>query len=204
MRWSGRPGVERPPVWRARPRRSTQAGSMPGAPTARRETRWPRPVVARRVVDLPHSLRRPAGEEMRVVRRRPRWISGQGRLQFGGGFGVSLAQIQQSSQSHPRFDDCGIDRERAAIQPLGLGVIPGERLLPTGADLAANRDPVLARAPVLAGIDLSDPRPRRAVPVRMAVIPNRVIGRSGDRRSQYLQHVPTKKEKSHGRKPRRE
>jgi carboxyl-terminal processing protease len=34
------------------------------------------------------------------------------------------------------------------------GVVPDQQLLPTGADLAAGRDPVLARAAALAGIDL--------------------------------------------------
>ena len=36
----------------------------------------------------------------------------------------------------------------------GAGVVPDETLLPTGADLAAGRDPVLARAAALAGIEL--------------------------------------------------
>jgi C-terminal processing protease CtpA/Prc len=36
----------------------------------------------------------------------------------------------------------------------GAGVLPDELLLPTGADLAAGRDPVLARAAALAGIEL--------------------------------------------------
>ena len=36
----------------------------------------------------------------------------------------------------------------------GTGVVPDERLLPTGQDLAAGRDPVLARAAKLAGLDL--------------------------------------------------
>lgn len=36
----------------------------------------------------------------------------------------------------------------------GAGVVPDELLLPTGADLAAGRDPVLARAAALAGIEL--------------------------------------------------
>jgi carboxyl-terminal processing protease len=36
----------------------------------------------------------------------------------------------------------------------GTGVVPDELLLPTGADLAAGRDPVMARAAKLAGIDL--------------------------------------------------
>jgi carboxyl-terminal processing protease len=36
----------------------------------------------------------------------------------------------------------------------GAGVVPDEPLLPTGADLAAGRDPVLARAAALAGIEL--------------------------------------------------
>ncbi len=36
----------------------------------------------------------------------------------------------------------------------GAGVVPDELLLPTGADFAADRDPVLARAAKLAGLDL--------------------------------------------------
>jgi carboxyl-terminal processing protease len=36
----------------------------------------------------------------------------------------------------------------------GTGVVPDELMLPTGADLAAGRDPVLARAAALAGLEL--------------------------------------------------
>ena len=36
----------------------------------------------------------------------------------------------------------------------GAGVVPDELMLPTGVDLAAGRDPVLARAAALAGIEL--------------------------------------------------
>jgi carboxyl-terminal processing protease len=37
----------------------------------------------------------------------------------------------------------------------GLGVTPDERILPTAADMAAHRDPVLARAAALAGIEMT-------------------------------------------------
>ncbi|MBC7911282.1 MAG: hypothetical protein H7Y30_12320, partial [Pyrinomonadaceae bacterium] len=36
-----------------------------------------------------------------------------------------------------------------------VGVIPDELLLPTGSDMAAKRDPVLARAAALVGIELT-------------------------------------------------
>jgi hypothetical protein len=47
----------------------------------------------------------------------------------------------------------------------GVGVTPDELLLPTAADLAANRDPVLARAAAVAGFELPQDKAGAMFPV---------------------------------------
>jgi hypothetical protein len=45
------------------------------------------------------------------------------------------------------------------------GVVPNELLLPTGADLAAGRDPVLARAAALLGVNIEPEKAGLLFPV---------------------------------------
>ena len=47
-----------------------------------------------------------------------------------------------------------------------VGVTPNELLLPTGADLAAGRDPVLARAVELAGARISSEAAAKLFPIQ--------------------------------------
>jgi hypothetical protein len=49
-----------------------------------------------------------------------------------------------------------------------VGVTRDELILPTGADLAAERDPVLARAASLLGVELSPEKPGTLFPIEWA------------------------------------